>query len=139
HNSTALPNSRIVRRAAGCAEGSGQAASGITRGDCSARAGADKRTTRTRRARPRAFAGPPAVRYRLSPESCLAGGLPVLPAVPERTPLKIVFFGSSDFALPTLRALKEHGFAPTLVVTKPEDRKSTRLNSSHVKISYAVF
>jgi len=34
--------------------------------------------------------------------------------------LKIVFFGSSDFALPTLRALKEHGFAPTLVVTKPD-------------------
>src|SRR5690606_41700315 len=26
-----------------------------------------------------------------------------------------------------------------LVDTEPEDRKSTRLNSSHVKISYAVF
>lgn len=34
--------------------------------------------------------------------------------------MKIVFFGSSDFALPTLRALKEGGFAPDLVVTKPD-------------------
>src|SRR5690606_42023140 len=28
---------------------------------------------------------------------------------------------------------------PTTTVTTPTDRKSTRLNSSHVKISYAVF
>jgi methionyl-tRNA formyltransferase len=34
--------------------------------------------------------------------------------------LKIVFFGSSDFALPTLHALKEAGMAPSLVVTKPD-------------------
>lgn len=34
--------------------------------------------------------------------------------------MKIVFFGSSDFALPTLRALKEAGYAPDLVVTKPD-------------------
>jgi len=34
--------------------------------------------------------------------------------------LKIVFFGSSDFALPSLRALVEAGFAPALVVTKPD-------------------
>jgi methionyl-tRNA formyltransferase len=34
--------------------------------------------------------------------------------------LKIVFFGSSDFALPTLRALKEASFAPEVVVTKPD-------------------
>jgi methionyl-tRNA formyltransferase len=34
--------------------------------------------------------------------------------------LKIAFFGSSDFALPTLRALKEAGLAPELVVTKPD-------------------
>ncbi|MEZ5966624.1 MAG: methionyl-tRNA formyltransferase [Planctomycetota bacterium] len=34
--------------------------------------------------------------------------------------MKIVFFGSSDFALPTLRAMKEGGFAPDLVVTKPD-------------------
>src|SRR5690606_41393132 len=30
-----------------------------------------------------------------------------------------------------------HGHAPA--ADSPEDRKSTRLNSSHVKISYAVF
>src|SRR5436309_14630091 len=29
--------------------------------------------------------------------------------------------------------------APTLAMKCPRDRKSTRLNSSHVKISYAVF
>ena len=34
--------------------------------------------------------------------------------------MKIVFFGSSDFALPSLRALKEAGYAPDLVVTKPD-------------------
>jgi len=34
--------------------------------------------------------------------------------------LRIVFFGSSDFAIPSLKALKEGGFAPELVVTKPD-------------------
>ncbi len=34
--------------------------------------------------------------------------------------LKIVFFGSSDFAVPAMAALKEGGFAPELVVTKPD-------------------
>jgi methionyl-tRNA formyltransferase len=34
--------------------------------------------------------------------------------------LRIVFFGSSDFAIPALKALKEGGFAPELVVTKPD-------------------
>lgn len=34
--------------------------------------------------------------------------------------MKIVFFGSSDFANPSLKALKEAGFAPELVVTKPD-------------------
>lgn len=34
--------------------------------------------------------------------------------------MKIVFFGCSDFARPALRALKEGGFAPALVVTKPD-------------------
>lgn len=35
-------------------------------------------------------------------------------------PLRIVFFGSSDFAIPSLKALKEGGFSPDLVVTKPD-------------------
>ena len=34
--------------------------------------------------------------------------------------LSIVFFGSSDFAIPSLKALKEGGFSPTLVVAKPD-------------------
>jgi methionyl-tRNA formyltransferase len=34
--------------------------------------------------------------------------------------LKIVFFGSSDFAIPALKAMKDGGFAPELVVTKPD-------------------
>jgi methionyl-tRNA formyltransferase len=34
--------------------------------------------------------------------------------------LKIVFFGSSDYAIPSLRALTEAGRAPDLVVTKPD-------------------
>jgi methionyl-tRNA formyltransferase len=34
--------------------------------------------------------------------------------------LKIVFFGSSDFAKPSLKALVEAGFPPELVVTKPD-------------------
>lgn len=34
--------------------------------------------------------------------------------------MKIVFFGSSDFANPSLKALKEADLAPSLVVTKPD-------------------
>ena len=37
--------------------------------------------------------------------------------------MRIVFFGSSDFAIPSLKALKEGGFAPELVVTKPDAPK----------------
>src|SRR5690606_41907565 len=40
-----------------------------------------------------------------------------------------------------LKALDEHGLADTIrrIAIPMQDRKSTRLNSSHVKISYAVF
>ena len=40
----------------------------------------------------------------------------------ERTPdpVKIVFFGSSDFAIPSLETLVEVGLKPSLVVTKPD-------------------
>ena len=34
--------------------------------------------------------------------------------------MRIVFFGSSDFAIPSLKALKDGGRAPDLVVTKPD-------------------
>src|SRR5690554_7539050 len=58
----------------------------------------------------------------------------------------------SSFFVDTVRALEIHRgithsiffsivFAPIFgwIVSKIEDRKSTRLNSSHVRISYAVF
>ncbi|MCB9870244.1 MAG: methionyl-tRNA formyltransferase [Planctomycetes bacterium] len=34
--------------------------------------------------------------------------------------MKILFFGTSDYALPSLRAMVEAGFVPQLVVTKPD-------------------
>src|SRR6266496_4623545 len=37
------------------------------------------------------------------------------------------------------RAEREQPFRPARPRAGPEDRKSTRLNSSHVEISYAVF
>src|SRR3989442_6457500 len=51
------------------------------------------------------------------------------------------------FKLPDLErtivktALSHEGYAPMMQTppTRPPDRKSTRLNSSHVRISYAVF
>ena len=46
---------------------------------------------------------------------------PVLPLDHAREQaLKIVFFGSSDFALPSMRALIEADMSPALVVTKPD-------------------
>lgn len=56
------------------------------------------------------------------------GYLPSVPAACSQAasspltvvPLRIVFFGSSDFAIPSLKALKEGGFSPDLVVTKPD-------------------
>src|SRR5207249_8475479 len=57
---------------------------------------------------------------------------------------------SSDLSAPTRRARSGHSPKPARVTvtvsratstaaTSPRDRKSTRLNSSHVSISYAVF
>ncbi len=34
-------------------------------------------------------------------------------------PLKTVFFGTPDFAVPTLAAMVEHGYAPSLVMSQP--------------------
>src|SRR5690606_24780269 len=45
---------------------------------------------------------------------------------------------ASGFAFAPLPAL-ERGDLDLVVTSDPVDRKSTRLNSSHVKISYAVF
>jgi methionyl-tRNA formyltransferase len=51
--------------------------------------------------------------------------------------LRIVFFGSSDFAIPALKALKEGGFAPELVVTKPDAPRGRgrKIYDSEVKLA----
>jgi len=51
--------------------------------------------------------------------------------------LRIVFFGSSDFAIPSLKALAEGGFAPVLVVTKPDAPRGRgrKIYDSDVKLA----
>lgn len=55
------------------------------------------------------------------------------------SPLRIVFFGSSDFAIPALQALKEGGFAPELVVTKPDAPRGRgrKIYENEVKLAAA--
>jgi methionyl-tRNA formyltransferase len=52
-------------------------------------------------------------------------------------PLRIVFFGSSDFAVPALAALQEGGFTPELVVTKPDAPRGRgrKINDNEVKLA----
>lgn len=51
--------------------------------------------------------------------------------------MRIVFFGSSDFAIPALQALTAGGFAPTLVVTKPDAPRGRgrKIYDSEVKLA----
>jgi methionyl-tRNA formyltransferase len=51
--------------------------------------------------------------------------------------LRIVFFGSSDFAIPALGALKASGFSPLLVVTKPDAPRGRgrKIYDSDVKLA----
>jgi methionyl-tRNA formyltransferase len=53
--------------------------------------------------------------------------------------LRIVFFGSSDFAIPSLQALKAGGLAPDLVVTKPDAPRGRgrKIYDSEVKLAAA--
>src|SRR5699024_6867471 len=75
------------------------------------------------------------------------GRLLVLGAVPGRAPVgcMIVKAGVIVFVAhtcPSFLCTFGRGFPPSLLKSIPgncEDRKSTRLNSSHVSISYAVF
>ena len=68
-----------------------------------------------------------------------------LPGSPRRSQidtvpsLKIVFFGSSDFAVPALAALKQGGFSPELVVTKPDAPKGRgrKIYENEVKLGAA--
>lgn len=54
------------------------------------------------------------------PPQAKAAPDPLAPPDPVPANLKIVFFGSSDFAIPSLKALHEAGLSPALVVTKPD-------------------
>src|SRR5256885_11510446 len=69
--------------------------------------------------------------------------------------MRVIFAGTPEFARVALERLLAAGFTVPLVLTQPDrpagrgmklqaspvkqDRKSTRLNSSHLVISYAVF
>src|SRR5699024_12486259 len=68
--------------------------------------------------------------------------LPALPSFPTRrsSDLRTRSFDPADFPVPNGRE-EEWRFTPVKrhSSSRPLDRKSTRLNSSHVSISYAVF
>ncbi|MFO1076625.1 MAG: methionyl-tRNA formyltransferase [Planctomycetota bacterium] len=51
--------------------------------------------------------------------------------------MRIVFFGSSDFAIPSLQALKDGGHPPVLVVTKPDAPRGRgrKIYDSEVKLA----
>ena len=51
--------------------------------------------------------------------------------------MRIVFFGSSDFAIPSLKALQAGGFPPALVVTKPDAPRGRgrKIYDSEVKLA----
>ncbi len=53
--------------------------------------------------------------------------------------MRILFFGSSDFAIPALTALKAAGHAPELVVTKPDAARGRgrKIYDSEVKLAAA--
>src|SRR5690349_22858888 len=52
-----------------------------------------------------------------------------------------VFVGAAENHWPRKGRVERwaHGIAGPMILGSPKDRKSTRLNSSHVEISYAVF
>src|SRR5690606_39983434 len=61
---------------------------------------------------------------------------------PSRTPSRSAMESgriASRAGLPVTRSRRQMLAEAENAVTSPPDRKSTRLNSSHVKISYAVF
>src|SRR5690606_39731412 len=58
---------------------------------------------------------------------------------PLQQPLIILATADEESSMNGARALAEAGKPKARYAVIGEDRKSTRLNSSHVKISYAVF
>src|SRR3712207_8848037 len=71
----------------------------------------------------------------------LHDALPILAPGPEH--LRLPREAAADLGVPCqvrVQALERHGAIPRPIVRPvDEDRKSTRLNSSHANISYAVF
>src|SRR3712207_8722186 len=71
--------------------------------------------------------------------------LPITPAVPQGWDNRTFRLGAKmSVRLPSAapyaaQVEKEHRWLPELAPHLPLDRKSTRLNSSHANISYAVF
>src|SRR5438067_6211683 len=79
---------------------------------------------------PRTTLFPYTTRFRSS-RAPLQGGADMTRAIPEKQPAAPECGGWADLAFAARPAV-----APQ---TRDQDRKSTRLNSSHVSISYAVF
>src|SRR2546430_4941372 len=74
------------------------------------------------------------------------GAVPFEPVPPQRQRAAVRFLVDRGFARPTallnadtLKRIGPSGAADPLRGSTREDRKSTRLNSSHSQISYAVF
>src|SRR5690606_41290307 len=78
-----------------------------------------------------------AVRCTAAPDDLfVAIGLADLPAAGETVSVEV---GFEDLETGTLRQTSADSVPVDAVRRESVDRKSTRLNSSHVKISYAVF
>src|SRR5690606_41086228 len=68
-----------------------------------------------------------------------SGKLPAGAALPGERAMTEIYGVSIGTVRRAVRELRERGLVATLPAKGTLDRKSTRLNSSHVKISYAVF
>src|SRR5688572_16984848 len=73
--------------------------------------------------------------HQLSPDALLA----LVDSVQPDVILLDLYLGDGNVSLPLLPRLKAAGPAVVVLTASEEDRKSTRLNSSHSQISYAVF
>src|SRR5437868_8895589 len=58
---------------------------------------------------------------------------------PANALVDVVLTRAGEFTLDLIEAVQEHPVLAASLVAIGLDRKSTRLNSSHVSISYAVF
>src|SRR5688572_32692008 len=82
------------------------------------------------RPHPRSTLFPYTTLFRSSPAQ-FPGGIPIGISDPAKSTMKKFLLVEEDLGL--------LWFTPTHLIYRGEDRKSTRLNSSHSQISYAVF